>query len=128
MVVLYSEHPARVHSVTRKQLAALCFSRERGYMREYITDRYRDIWELNDKVFWLEKGGTPFAWCIRSQTFPYESPCYMVYVKKAYRRKGWGSYLYRTATKYSRVRYDVYGSHDDVAAEYYEKLGREDYN
>jgi GNAT superfamily N-acetyltransferase len=126
MVELYSDHPARLSDGLRMKLARLSFGNI-GYMREYILDKHRDIWKFNDKVYWLERDGVPFAWCVRAQDFPYCDPSFMVYIRKNERRKKWGTFLYREATKYSKREYEVYGTHSQAAKNFYTKLGRKNY-
>ena len=124
MVELFSEHPARLTDELRVTLSKLSFG-SRGFLREYILDY---DWTLNDRVFWLEKNGKVFAWAVRAQDFPYAHPAFMVYVKAHYRKKGWGTFLYREVVKRNPKRYEVYGTHAKSAARFYSKLGREDYS
>lgn len=127
MVELYSSHPSNLSLEFRRKLASLSF-RDRGLLYDYIINPDGDLWEKRDRIFWLERKGQVIAWAVRSDEYPYETPSFMVYVRQKERRKGWATYLYKTATRYCKRKYDVYGSHRLAAANFYEKLGRWDYN
>lgn len=127
MVELHSDHPARLSVLLRRRLGQLSF-RSKGYLQEYITNKYGDLWTLNDRVFWLTSGQTVLGWAVRAQEFPYDSRSFMVYITAKYRRKGWGTVLYNYAMHRPSVDYEVYGSHSEEAGSFYEKLRGWDYN
>jgi GNAT superfamily N-acetyltransferase len=128
MVELHSDHPARLGLALRKKLARLSLGGG-GYMREYALNLFNDLWCLGDRVYWLIKGNEVIAWAVRTQMFPYEYPCFMVFVASQYRRQGWGTVLYNYAlNRKSKQHYEVYGSHSKAAAEFYTQLGETDYN